>query len=78
MVAHQQNGVRSMCDWCNKNAERNTGESYAGDGAEYRIEYDKEGDAYLNVVAYAQCGYDAGEANIYLNYCPWCGRKLRG
>ena len=66
-----------MCKWCDKNAERSTG-CDCNNGADYCIKYDKEGNAYLYVVADTQCGFDAGEAEIYFNYCPWCGRKLKG
>lgn len=66
-----------MCEWCNKDAERRVkGESYEGDGAEYIIEYDRQGSPYIDVTAYAQCGFDAGVAEIPIDYCPWCGEKL--
>lgn len=66
-----------MCEWCDKNGIRVLEHDYSvGDGADYSISYTEEDTPYLDVVAYTECGYDAGEANIPIKYCPWCGEKL--
>lgn len=37
-------------------------------------------DYYLDIEISERDGYDYGYIHhrVYINYCPWCGRKLNG
>lgn len=48
------------------------------DGAEITIIHDDKEGAYLYVETFGQDKYDGGEGWFKIDYCPVCGRTLRG
>lgn len=71
-----------MCEYCEGNGSRmNLGilgfDEYPTQ-VEFFVDDDGEGSIDVSWCAYDEClGYTDDWMKIRVNYCPWCGRKLK-
>lgn len=71
-----------MCEYCEGNGSRmNLGilgfDEYPTQ-VEFFVDDDGEGSIDVSWCAYDECsGYTDDWMKVRVNYCPWCGRKLK-
>jgi hypothetical protein len=64
----------SKCEYCNFD-DSNSNEIYIDDFGLFEINHYGKNEYHEEEYS-IECRYECGECEMYINYCPMCGRKL--